>query len=303
MVKVIINSERVNCYGTRIISNGILLEEYRKNPVLLYMHFRGEVIGKVENLAIEGGNLVGELVFDEVSELSQRVAKQFEKGSLNAVSGSFRIIEMSDDPKLLVQGQTSPTVTRCYLKEVSVVDIPGNPDAVRLFDESGAALELSDNGSSPLPRLNNIQTHTNFMEQKALALSLGLPEDATMEQIQAKIAELKASSTELKTVKDEKEQMVLAAITAAVDTAIAERRLSADKKDQFVQLGQKVGLEDLKSTLAAMQPAAKISGLIQGEGKKWTKLSDVPSDQIAELKENDPSTYARLYEAEYGMKL
>ena len=141
------------------------------------------------------------------------------------------------------------------------------------------------------------------MEQKALALSLGLPEDATMEQIQAKIAELKASSTELKTVKDEKEQMVLAAITAAVDTAIAERRLSADKKDQFVQLGQKVGLEDLKSTLAAMQPAAKISGLIQGEGKKWTKLSDVPSDQIAELKENDPSTYARLYEAEYGMKL
>lgn len=303
--RVRISNEALNSYGTRIITSGIDISQFQKNPILLYMHERGEVIGTVENLAVEGDALVGDLSFDEVTELSKRVAAQFAKGSLRCVSAGLRIVELSDAPEMVVQGQTRSTVTRSILREVSVVDIPANPDAVRLYDVDGKLLELSDSGESSLPKLSLTPNSNNsIMDLKALALSMGLPETATEADIQAKAAELSASSQELKTLKDQNAQMTLAAITTAVETAIKENRLAADKKDQFISLGQKIGLEELQSTLAAMQPAAKITGFIAPEAgeKGYQKLSDVPSDKLAELKEKDLAQYIRLYEAEYGMK-
>lgn len=144
------------------------------------------------------------------------------------------------------------------------------------------------------------------MDVKALALSLGLPETATQEEIQAKIMELSEANKELNQVKKQNEQMALAAITTAVETAISERRLSADRKEQFITLGQKIGLEDLKSTLSAMSPAVKITNFIQGGAAapgadgSYQKLSEVPESEIANLKENDKETYIRLFRAEYG---
>ena len=304
--RVRISNEALNSYGTRVITAGIDISHFQKNPILLYMHERGDVIGTVENLAVEGDALVGELSFDQVTDLSKRVAAQFEKGSLRCVSAGLRIVELSDAPEVVVQGQTRSTVTRSILREVSVVDIPANPDAVRLYDQAGKLLELSDGGESPLPKISSLTSNSNsIMDLKALALSMGLPETATEAEVQAKAAELSAGAAELKTLKEQNQQMTLAAITTAVDTAIKEHRLAADKKDQFISLGQEIGLEKLQSTLSAMQPAMKPSDFInQGAGKEggYTKLSDVPSDKLAELKEKDLAQYIRLYEAEYGFK-
>ena len=35
---------------------------------------------------------------------------------------------------------------------------------------------------------------------------------------------------------------------------------------------------------------------------EYKKLSDVPSDQLADLKENEPETYRKLFKAEYGIE-
>ena len=303
--RVRISNEVLNSYGTRLITAGGDLESYKNNPILLYMHERGSVIGIVENIEVQGDEILGDLSFDEASELSNTVAKQWEKGSLRMVSAGVQIIEMSDDPKLLVQGQTSPTITKWKLREVSVVDIGANPDAIRLYDQEGQLLTLASDGNNPLPRINNSNSNKQRMDQKELALALGLAEDATMEQIQAKIAELKASEDDLKALKAQNEQITLAAITTAVETAIGEKRLAADKKDQFIQLGQKVGLDDLKLTLAAMQPAVKVSAFVDGGAgadKPYQKLSDVPADKLVELRENDIEQYKKLYAAEYGIE-
>ena len=304
--RVRISNEALNSYWTRVITAGIDTSHFQQNPILLYMHERGEVIGTVENLAVEGDALVGDLVFDEVTDLSKRVALQFEKGSLRCVSAGLRIVELSDAPEMVVQGQTRSTVTRSILREVSVVDIPANPEAVRLYDQAGKLLELSEGGDSLLPKLTSLTPNSNsiIMELKAIALSLGLPETATEAEVQAKITELSSASSELKTLKEQNAQMTLAAITAAVETAIKEHRLAADKKEQFISLGQKIGLEELNSTLAAMQPAAKITSFIAPDAgeKGYAKLSDVPSDKLAELKEKDLAQYIKLYEAEYGFK-
>lgn len=302
--RVRITNSRLNAYGTRLITAGGEIEQYLRNPVLLYMHRRGDVIGLVKDIKVEGDEITGELVFDEASDLSVKAKKQYEFGSLRMVSAGVDILELSEDPELLVTGQTRPTVSKWKLVEVSLVDIGANDDAITLY-RNGRTLELGKDGYNPLPIINT-QTKEPIMELKQLALQLGLPENATEEQVLAKIGELNAAKQERDTLRTEKEQLTLSAITAAVDAAIGEKRLNADKKQQFIELGKKVGLEDLKSTLAAMAPAQKASDFINPASAStvnaYKKLSDVPSDKLLELRSEDPETYKALYKAEYGVE-
>lgn len=302
--RVRITNSSLNAYGTRLITAGGDIEQYLRNPVLLYMHRRGDVIGLVKDIKVEGDEITGELVFDEASDLSVKAKKQYEFGSLRMVSAGVDILELSEDPELLVTGQTRPTVSKWKLVEVSLVDIGANDDAITLY-RNGRTLELGKDGYNPLPIINT-QTKEPIMELKQLALQLGLPENATEEQVLAKIGELNAAKQERDTLRTEKERLTLSAITAAVDAAIGEKRLNADKKQQFIELGKKVGLEDLKSTLAAMAPAQKASDFINPASadtvNAYKKLSDVPSDKLLELRSEDPETYKALYKAEYGVE-
>lgn len=65
--RVRISNESLNSYGTRVLTAGMNIEQYNRNPVLLYMHERGQVIGLVKDLKVEGEEVTGELVFDEAT--------------------------------------------------------------------------------------------------------------------------------------------------------------------------------------------------------------------------------------------
>ena len=56
--KVRISNSSLNCYGTRVLTSGVDLEQYKRNPVLLYMHKRGLVIGLVKNVCVDGDDIV-----------------------------------------------------------------------------------------------------------------------------------------------------------------------------------------------------------------------------------------------------
>ena len=115
--RVRISNESVNCYGFRVLTAGVNVEQYKRNPVLLYMHERGNVVGYVNDLKVENDEITGELMFDCASDQSERCQKQFEFGSLRMVSAGLEIIETSEDPAMLVPGQTRPTITKSRLFE------------------------------------------------------------------------------------------------------------------------------------------------------------------------------------------
>lgn len=307
--RVRISNDSLNSYGTRVLTSGMSTEQYCRNPVLLYMHERGSVIGYMKDLKTEDGEVTGEPVFDCATELSRRCRKQWEFGSLKMVSAGLDILELSEDPSLLVQGQTSPTVTKSRLFEVSIVDIGANDDAI-VLKRDGMTITLGRDGACPLPGLstNNNQKQESEMETKTIALQLGLQETATEAEITARIAELNASKQEADQLKKDKEALTLARITSLVETAIGEKRLGAEKKQQFIDLGKKVGADDLKATLEAMAPQVKLSSVITPSGgapsgtAAYTKLSEVPPEKLLELRSQDPSEYKRLYKAEYGME-
>lgn len=299
--RVRLTNDRLNSYGTRVLTEGMDIDQYQRNPVLLYMHQRGVVVGQVKDIKKEKGEVTGVLVFDEATDLSKQLKKQYEEGSMRMVSVGIDILELSEDPKLLELGQTSPTVTKSKLYEVSCVDIGANDDAITLSRE-GSILTLGKDGKSPLPLLTNKPKETR-MELKQLALLLGLPETATEKQVQEKIQSLLSLAKELGALKKEKEELTLSAITSSVEEAIKDRRLSADKKAQFIELGKKIGVAELKNVLQAMNPVVKPSQILAhvSDGQ-YKKLSDVPADQLDAMREHDYAQYCKLYKAEYGIE-
>ena len=307
--RVRISNESLNSYGTRVLTAGMNVDQYNRNPVLLYMHQRGQVIGCVKDLRVEGDEVTGELVFDEATELSQRCKKQYEFGSLKMVSVGIDILELSEDPKLLVQGQTSPTISRSKLFEVSLVDIGANDDAI-VLQKDGKRIELGKDGGVELPLLHNINNNqkTKTMDQEKLALQLGLPKDADEATITAKLAKLQADNAEVETLLQERDTLRAARIETLVNAAIAEKKIGEDKKQQFLDLGKKIGADELKQTFDAMSPQVKLSNIVTGGGApsgghaEYKKLSDVPSDELSKMREQNPAQYKKLYKAEYGIE-
>lgn len=323
--RVRISNESVNCYGTRILTSGIDLAQYQRNPVLLYMHERGKVVGLVKDVKVEGQDVTGELVFDEATDLSRQLKKQWEFGSVKMVSANFQVLEMSDDKQLLVEGQQRPTVTKSKLIEVSVVDIGGNDDAIVLTHE-GKTISLSAGQNAidgVLPLLDNVSKtplKNKEMELKDLAIKLGLKETATEVEVNEKLASLSLAANEvtnlknqLRTVMEQQQAVELSAITRAVETAISEKRLAAGMKDHFVELGKKLGLDLLNITLSAMQPQGKITATLHRadngnivadpqDYSKYKKLSAVPANVMMDLHDNHHDEFVRLYNAEYGFE-
>ena len=308
--RVRISNESLNSYGTRVLTSGMNVEQYNRNPVLLYMHERGQVIGYVKDLKVEGDEVTGELMFDEATELSRRCKKQWEFGSLKMVSAGIDILELSEDPKHLVQGQTSPTISKSKLFEVSLVDIGANDDAI-VLQKDGKRIELGKDAARELPLLhsnNNKNQKPKQMDQEKLALQLGLPKDADEATINAKLAKLQADGAEAETLRQERDTLRAARIETLVNAAIAEKKIGEDKKQQFMDLGKKIGADELKQTFDAMSPQVKLSNIVTGGGApagghaEYKKLSDVSSDELSKMREQNPAQYKKLYKAEYGIE-
>lgn len=311
----------MNSYGTRILTAGIDLEQYRRNPVLLWMHRRNYQdtagpIGRIENLRLDGTRLIGTPVFDQNDPFAKQIQSKWENGFLRMASAGLELLEVSDDPSLAFDGQTRATVTRSKLVEVSIVDIGSNDEALKLY-ESGKILTLAageEHKSLPMLKLNadpeqregeecNKQKIEKQMNKEFLTL-LGLPETATEEQALASLRLLKTRADQVETIQ-------LAAVTAAVDNAIAERRIMAENRDHFIALGKNAGLDNLTATLKLMPVQQKPTEVINlsktsgpGAGaapKEYAKLSEVPEKELLIMRKENPAKYAQLFKAEYGV--
>ena len=291
------------------MTEGMDIKQYERNPVLLYMHERGNVIGFLKDIKNENGELTAELVFDEASELSRRCKKQFAFGSLRMVSIGIDVLATSEEQRHLVPGQTRATITKSKLTEVSLVDIGANDDAI-VMRHAGKVINLGQGDVCCLPLLNNNNKNKKEMEQKMLALQLGLPETATEEEISAKLTQLKAAQAENEKLQKENSTLLAARLASIVEKAVSEKRIGEDKKEQFVELGKKIGAEELERTFSAMSPQVKITEVLGHQGSApapagaptYAKLSEVPGEKWEELKEKQPDEYKRLYKAEYGME-
>lgn len=130
VIAQILSNEAMNTKGFIVLNNGIDWNRYKKNPILLRNAATGEhygqPIGRVENIRLENGKWVGDLKFGR-SALALQAKQDYNDGILNGVSifGRARIAERN--------GKRYATYFEVW--EISLVNIPSNPDAVAIRDE------------------------------------------------------------------------------------------------------------------------------------------------------------------------
>lgn len=309
MKEIVLSDNSVNSYGFRVLTEGLDIEQYKKNPIILYMHNRpfdgnpSGVIGKMTNLRYDGDKLIGTPEFDMEDELACKIAKKYEKGYLNMCSIGFDIIETSEAPEHLLVGQISPTVTKSVLREVSIVDIGSNNNATVLeYDNLHEALQAGKHFT--LSFKTNIKHIKYTLNMTKIATALGLAEDAKEEEILAKISVLsdKASQTDrlLKEAELARQQEVAILINQAID----EGKLSKDNVSTFTDIAEKAGIETLKATLACMAKPVRPIDLIQPGSNTgipdWDECDK--NGTLYSIKQNQPEIYKQMFDKKFGKR-
>jgi uncharacterized protein len=161
--RIVASDESVDRYGDIIRAAGWQLDNFRKNPVLLYGHqSRNLPVGKVDPIGIEGTRLIahGEFVPEGVDPFADSVAAMFKGGFLNASSVGFmplkkpNAIWAADDPEH-EKWPTGYEYTSHELLELSIVPVPANPNALALArsfslsEEDTRRLFKNDAGLNP----------------------------------------------------------------------------------------------------------------------------------------------------------
>lgn len=125
-LEFVLSTERINSYGQIILTDGIDTEDFEKNPIMLWQHERGRVIGKWTDIKKTNGNLLATAIFDETDEFSKSVYNKVTGGFISACSIGIKI-----NPADIKVENDIETVTKSKLLEASLVDIPSNGDAIR----------------------------------------------------------------------------------------------------------------------------------------------------------------------------
>lgn len=299
MPTFILSDESINVYGTRVITSGIDLTGFRKNPVMMYEHDRNRMpIGRWENIRIEENKLLADAVFDDQDVIGAEVKRKVDGGFLNAVSIGFDVLEVVEE--LMIPGQYRPTITKADLLEASIVDIPANRNAVRLsFPNKHLTLSAETPGEILDQLIPKIQSMKN------VAVKLGLPETAPEATVIEKITSLQNEIIFLK-AKDVK----------SVDTLIALGKTKGLINDKNEADFRKLAGTDYDSTLNLIHSAESkpeetghqtLSALIRelklGEKKDesndrsgWTYLDWAKNDSkgLENMQKTEPEKFQAL---------
>lgn len=164
--RFILSNSGLNSQGFRMLTEGAILDDFEKNPVLLWNHQRPEgndrnqilPLGYWTDIEINGDEITAVPVFDDKDEFALSIYHKVEANILRMCSAGAEPLETSDDEALLLPGQQRATVTSWRLKEGSICDIGANPGslAVALYDASENIITLSEaNLESVIPQIKN----------------------------------------------------------------------------------------------------------------------------------------------------
>lgn len=311
-----------NSYGFSILTEGIDLTRFMKNPVMLSDHWNSNwnVIGKWNDVKKEGAILTGLPEFDTEDKDAAAIGGKVNRGFINACSMGI----VFDRENLSVIGG-KVFLTKCELVEVSVVPVPSNANSVRLMHQDGKVMdekEIQELSLSVIPSIKNPELNLKIDNMKKIILSvtalmaLGFkdqPEgglDAT--EVEAKILSL---SEELKTAKSENESLKLAQqqaeekakaeaktrIEQKVALAITNGQFKADQKDEMVNLGltSETALDTVIGSIPVKQnfsgKVTSTENTTTSEVKTMDDFQKLSLEAQLAFKNDNPEEYKKLF--------
>lgn len=164
----IASTSTVDRHGEIVNADGWDLKNFKKAPRLLWAHDHYQpAIGKVTKTWYEGEGkkkrLLFETVFQEVTEMGRAIKQLVKDGFINTFSVGFAPLEMEGSE-----------ITKQELLEISVVNVPANPDAMVLaykaLNKAGFDKQTIEEVGIPavlINRMDNLEERLKGVEDKA----------------------------------------------------------------------------------------------------------------------------------------
>lgn len=322
--RFVLSDDSLNKYGFRMLTAGADLSQFRRNPVMLFMHTRPfhnvekQVLplGYWDDIQVADNQITAIPVFDDNDEFAMRIYHKVENGTLRMASAGAEPIETSIDEDDLVPGQRYATITKWKMEEASIVDIGGNENSLALY-HNGQVIQLADGKPMPdfIPLAQPVSnSNTNTMKKitllaSMLTLAAGADDDAV---IDAAIQGLK----ERDTLKKENEDLKLAAqnekVEKLVGGAVLAGKITEGQKAHYVKLAQ-ADYETTETLLGGMKEYKPVQTQLAGGGagdKKTEHLAwgwddfqekDPKGVKLADLKQNNWDRYAEIFEDKFNV--
>lgn len=305
---VLNDEDKVNSYGFRVLNKGINLKRFKKNPVILDAHISWSnmrVIGRWENIRIEGSQLKADASFDMEDKEAAKIAGKVERGYIKGCSmgldpdrGSFEIEETGNH-----------VLKKCELMEASIVPVPSNAHAVKLYAEPGKLMDDKEIklSMSPDADQSNANNNPNNKPMKEIKLSIAtllvLGIDNTEDSfafgsaVEKLAAEHTALKQEVETLKKEKEKEIKLNAEKMVQLAVEEGKIKANEVDTWVDLA--IAKPDLfKTTLSALPGKGSLNSLVNNADSSVKSKEDFQKLSVEaqkEFMENNREEYQKLF--------
>lgn len=296
---VLCDSETINSYGFKTDVKGINLSRFEKNPVMLYQHNPHMVIGRWEDIKIEGGQLSATPVFDMEDPEAAEIARKVEQGFIKGCSMGIVIKQMTRTKGI-------DTATESVLLEASIVSIPADENALVVYDSEDKQNQLSINDFNKLfyimekkePELQPDNSEI-ALSQRNMELQAQVDEQTdTIKALNAKIDELQRDLAE----RDYREA------EAFVDKAIADGKITEEVKSEalsfylsFPKETEKLfasikGIADEPSALQRQTLSEMVNQKAE-PSQTWDELDR--AGKLRNLKANNPEEFKRLYKEKF----
>lgn len=132
--EVVASTQSKDRHGEIVLQEGINIENYMKNPIILLSHdYWALPIGKATEVIKTSDKLIIKGVFAsaEANPVAQQVRKLYEAGILKTVSIGF-----------IAKAWEGNVCTESELLELSFVSVPANPDAMDIAKSKGVEKEF-----------------------------------------------------------------------------------------------------------------------------------------------------------------
>lgn len=288
MTFVLSDGRSVNNHGFRILLSGMDLDRFKRNPVMLYQHDAERIIGSWDNIRIEDNRLLADAVFDMEDATAKDVCRKVEGGFLKGCSIGIMIEDMHEIDGTLV-------ATRCEIFEASIVSVPADAGAVRLYDRNRQ--ELSADALYLQFQINKHNTKMNEERIKELEAQLSEKEQA----VSNLTASVESLTAEVKTLREEKVRTLL-------DAAVESGKISESEKAQYEVLASKdyetvsqliasMRVPNAHQSLAATLHNPPLAGQA-GDRSGWSYLDWAKRDPkgLTSMRADEPERYASLLE-------
>lgn len=308
----VLNDETVvNSHGFRVRNSGLSLERLRINPVILAQHANNvwSVIGRWVNFRFEGSKLLADAEFDtedpDAAKIAGKVARGFLKGA------SLGLSPMGETPwEVMPDG--IPDLAASEALEASIVAIPSNRSAVRLYADDSKKKELStDEIKLSIPSVNFLNPNMNKLTlsvQTLLVLGLESADnladvakgvEALAVKFNDKLKELTTANDKITELQSKVTNFEQAKAIELVDGAINAKKLGADQREAFLKLAA-TDFDSAKNLINSMAPRTDLGAEVKnpvkvGEVKTADDFQKLSLEEQLSFKENNPEEYKKLF--------